>query len=142
MVVASDIFETIMLICFGFSWPISILKVLRTKKVAGKSPLFMVLIISGYLCGIGAKVTSTGGWIIALYGFNASLVSVDLALYLHYSKKNSAEEAKDDEKMKNVQLEVTEPAEEEQTPESHEPVVHSPPTDLEEAQAGLFTPTD
>ena len=32
-------FEALMLICFGLSWPVSILKALRTK-VSGKSPLY------------------------------------------------------------------------------------------------------
>ena len=46
-----SLFEVGMLLCFGVSWPISIVKALRTKKVVGKSPLFMIVICIGYLCG-------------------------------------------------------------------------------------------
>jgi len=47
-----SIFEVLMLVCFGLSWPISIAKALRTEKVAGKSPVFMGVICLGYLSGI------------------------------------------------------------------------------------------
>ena len=42
-------FEATMLICFGISWPVSIAKALRTKVVAGKSPLFMAIVCLDYL---------------------------------------------------------------------------------------------
>ena len=38
-------FEIAMLLLFGASWPVSIAKALRTKVVAGKSPVFMVIVI-------------------------------------------------------------------------------------------------
>ena len=43
-----SLFEALMMICFGVSWPISIHKSWRTKKVSGKSPVFMIVIIVGY----------------------------------------------------------------------------------------------
>jgi hypothetical protein len=47
-----SVFEITMLFCFGVSWPISIAKALRTRVVAGKSPLFMAIVIAGYASGI------------------------------------------------------------------------------------------
>ena len=79
-----SIFEATMLICFGMSWPISIAKSLRTKVVAGKSPLFMMLLCFGYLCGIIHKLLYSTDWVILLYTLNMVLVAIDLSLYFRY----------------------------------------------------------
>ena len=79
-----SIFEATMLICFGMSWPISIAKSVRTKVVAGKSPLFMVLLCFGYLCGIIHKLLYSMDWVILLYTLNMVLVAIDLGLYFKY----------------------------------------------------------
>lgn len=79
-----SIFEATMLICFGMSWPISIAKSVRTKVVAGKSPLFMGLLCFGYLCGIMHKLVYSMDWVILLYIFNMVLVAIDLTLYFKY----------------------------------------------------------
>jgi hypothetical protein len=73
-----------MLICFGISWPISIAKSLRTKVVAGKSPLFMTVLCLGYVSGITHKILFSMDWIIGLYILNLVLVSFDLFLYYKY----------------------------------------------------------
>lgn len=78
------IFEALMLICFGVSWPISIMKALRTKVVAGKSPLFMSVVFIGYLSGITYKLTGTRDWVVYLYVMNAIFVLTDLCLYMKY----------------------------------------------------------
>ncbi len=80
-----SIFEIVMLLCFGVSWPISIAKALRTRLVAGKSPVFMSLIIAGYLCGIVHKVLYNPDGVTLLYAVNASMVAVDMYLYFRYS---------------------------------------------------------
>ena len=59
-------FELAMLICFGVSWPISISKALRTKVVAGKSPVFMSIVIAGYACGIVHKLLYSLDWVISM----------------------------------------------------------------------------
>lgn len=84
------LFEIIMLVCFGISWPISIIKALRTKVVAGKSPLFMSIVALGYISGILFKLTSeTVSPVIALYIVNFFMVSFDLSLYYRYLPKKS-----------------------------------------------------
>lgn len=83
-------FEALMLIAFGLSWPISIIKTLRIKKVMGKSPLFMTLIIGGYLCGIIDKMINHNITpVIWLYLLNTIMVAFDLGLYFYYTKKNA-----------------------------------------------------
>jgi hypothetical protein len=77
-------FEAGMLICFGVSWPISIVKALRTKKVVGKSPLFMTFICIGTLCGIVHKVLYAFDWVTFLYILNMAMVATDIFLYYRY----------------------------------------------------------
>ena len=84
------IFEAIMLICFGVSWPVSILKAIRTKFVRGKSRLFMCFVIVGYIAGIFHKflnpdpTTGHTSLVVWLYVFNLVMVAADLLLYLRY----------------------------------------------------------
>ena len=85
-----SIFEVLMLVCFGISWPISIAKAIRTKMVAGKSPVFMVIVIIGYAFGIIHKVLYSRDWVTFLYALNLIMVAVDMSLYFHYSKRVNA----------------------------------------------------
>jgi hypothetical protein len=82
-----SIFEALMLICFGISWPISIAKSLRTKVVIGKSPFFMGIVCFGYLSGVIHKLMYSLDWIIILYAMNMIMVATDLALYFIYLPK-------------------------------------------------------
>ncbi|MBN2255843.1 MAG: hypothetical protein JW736_09050 [Deltaproteobacteria bacterium] len=79
-----SIFEAVMLVCFGVSWPLSIAKALRTKVVEGKSPLFMAVIGLGYLSGIIHKLLFSFDWVILLYALNMTMVAIDLGLYYRY----------------------------------------------------------
>lgn len=88
------IYEIIMLICFGASWPFSIAKALRTRVVAGKSPLFLGLVITGYAAGICHKLANpvTNGnpiapYIVWFYALNLLMVALDLGLYLKYKQR-------------------------------------------------------
>ena len=80
-------FEALMLVCFGLSWPVSIAKAVRTKVVAGKSPLFMAIVMLGYASGIAHKALGAPDWVTGLYALNLALVGVDLALYFRYRPK-------------------------------------------------------
>ncbi len=78
----TQIFEFIMLICFGLSWPISVYKSLTSKTTQGKSLIFILAIIIGYVCGITGKLLSGQiNYVLALYIFNLLVVSFDLVLY-------------------------------------------------------------
>lgn len=85
---AAQLFEAGMLFCFGWGWPVAIIKTLRVKKVTGKSLGFLVLVITGYICGIVAKFIRADGalpdWVTWLYALNALMVAVDLSLFLKY----------------------------------------------------------
>lgn len=83
-----SIWEVLFLCCFAVSWPVSIAKSLRTKVVIGKSPLFMGLVVLGYVFGIIHKLLYSRDIVIFLYVFNALLVSFDLFLYFLYIGRN------------------------------------------------------
>ena len=83
-----SIWEVLFLLCFAISWPVSIAKSLRTKVVIGKSPLFMSLIVLGYIFGIIHKILYSHDVVIWLYVFNATLVATDLVLYFVYIGRN------------------------------------------------------
>lgn len=83
--------ELVMLACFGLSWPISVVKSIRSRSTKGKSVVFIVAIIVGYIAGITGKLI--GGqltYVLVLYLFNLVVVSMDLTLYFinrHREKK-------------------------------------------------------
>jgi len=79
----AQIFETLMLICFGLSWPFNIAKSLHAKTAKGKSMLFEVVIIVGYLMGLTGKfVSGNVTYVAAVYVLDILMVSTDLALTL------------------------------------------------------------
>jgi len=83
-----EIFEIVMLICFGLSWPISVYKSLKSHSTSGKSLVFIIAIVIGYISGIIGKIV--GGQINAVlfvYCFNLIVVSFDLTLYF-INKRN------------------------------------------------------
>jgi len=84
-----SIFEAIMLLCWGVSYPVSILKTLRTKKAYGKSPVFMSLIAIGYVSAILYKVLSSCDYLVFLYPFNLSMILIDLYLYTRYNPRDT-----------------------------------------------------
>lgn len=82
-------FEALMLICFGISWPMSILKTLKTKVVDGKSPLFLSIVFLGYIFGITHKCLYSVDLVLILYVLNFIMVGTDLFLYFHYRGKKA-----------------------------------------------------
>ena len=76
------IFETGMLICFGISWPLNVLKAYRARSARGMSLPFILLIIAGYVSGITAKlVNGQVNYVLAVYILNLCIVLVNLGLY-------------------------------------------------------------
>ncbi len=95
----SQIFETLMLICFGCSWPISVVKSYRARTAKGKSVVFTYAIIIGYICGIMSKITGGNiNYVLALYVINLVMVSVDMMLYFRNRKLDRKEELANDGK--------------------------------------------
>ena len=77
----AQVFEVLMLVCFGLSWPFNIAKSWKSRTARGKSLLFEVCIIIGYLCGLAGKFI--GGnitYVVAVYILDIVMVSIDLVL--------------------------------------------------------------
>ncbi len=78
----SEILETAMLICFGLSWPINLIKNIKAKTAKSTSLKFLLLITVGYLCGIAAKiVNSQYNYVLAVYFLNLAVVGANLVVY-------------------------------------------------------------
>ena len=79
----SEFFEMLMVVAFGISWPLNIVKSLRSRTAKGKSAAFTVLILIGYVCGIVSKLTADKGltYVFVFYVLNLVMVSVDWELY-------------------------------------------------------------
>lgn len=76
------IFETIMLICFGLSWPLNVIKAYKAKTAKGTSLPFILLIITGYIAGITAKiVTDQINYVLIVYLLNLAIVSMNVVVY-------------------------------------------------------------
>ena len=83
-----QIFEFIMLACFGLSWPISVYKSIKSKSTQGKSIVFIIAIIIGYISGIIGKIVNLQlTYVLIIYCFNLIVVSVDLVLFF-INRKN------------------------------------------------------
>lgn len=90
------LFEFLMLCCFGFSWPFSIAKSLRSRSSKGKSLGFMLLIELGYVFGLIHKIFFSYNWVIWAYVALFVLVGFDIILYfrnLRYDRVWKAESA-------------------------------------------------
>jgi len=92
-----NIFESIMLICFGFAWPLSIYKSFVSKKTAGKSLLFLIVLQIGYVAGILFKLSEyqanvkinpnvTVSINLYLYILNFVMITIDELLFLRNRK--------------------------------------------------------
>ncbi len=86
----AEILEVIMIVCFGISWPFNVVKSYRARTAKGKSPMFLCLIIFGYIAGIISKFMNEAymaaidekWYVLFFYFLNLIMVSADLALYL------------------------------------------------------------
>ena len=82
-----QIFEFIMLACFGLSWPISVYKSIKSKSTQGKSIVFIIAIIIGYISGIIGKIVNNQlTYVLIIYCFNLLVVSIDLILFFKNHK--------------------------------------------------------
>lgn len=93
----AEILEMIMVLSFGFSWPISIIKSLKSKTAAGKSPIFIGLIVFGYICGIISKIIDHNiTYVFVFYCINLLMTSFDLGLNLYLRNKEKKEALKNE----------------------------------------------
>lgn len=77
-----EILETVMLICFGCSWPINLVKSYHCRSAKGTSLAFILLLIVGYIAGIVAKLaTGNINYVLIAYLLNLIMVLANLVVY-------------------------------------------------------------
>ena len=78
----SSIFETIMLVCFGLSWPINVIKAYNAKTAKATSLPFILLILIGYFAGITAKLVANQiNYVFVVYLINLAIVFLNIMVY-------------------------------------------------------------
>ena len=78
----APILETIMLVCFGFSWPMNLIKAYKARSAKNSSLPFILLIITGYIAGISAKIVLGNiNYVLVAYLLNLAIVSLNLIVY-------------------------------------------------------------
>lgn len=82
-----SLLEAGMMICWGISWPVQVLKTYKSKNVHGKSILFLWLIQTGYVLGIAHKIFFQLDYVIWLYLINFVFVAADMVLYYLYKNR-------------------------------------------------------
>ena len=84
----AQIFEALMIIFFGLSWPMNILKSWKARTAKGKSILFLFFVFFGYLFGITAKIVVFNklNYVLIFYIINAIMVFFDIILYYRNCK--------------------------------------------------------
>lgn len=91
-----SVFESIMLVCFGLSWPLNVIKAYKAGTAKGTSLPFILLIITGYIAGITAKlVTHQTNYVLIVYLINLVIVLLNLVVYFRnvsLDKKHAASE--------------------------------------------------
>ncbi len=91
-----ELMEVCMIIAFGCSWPINVIKSYKVRTTKGKSLAFLLLIFGGYICGITGKLLSPGykWYVLFFYVLNFIMVGVDLLLYVRNYRLDKERESK------------------------------------------------
>ena len=78
----TNFLEAFMLICFGLSWPLSLYKNIKAKTAKSMSLQFTLLIITGYIAGITAKIANNNfNYVLVIYILNLIIVSANIVVY-------------------------------------------------------------
>ncbi len=78
----ANLLESGMLVCFGFSWPINVVKAYRARTAKSTSLAFILLIITGYVAGICAKLNNHQyNYVLAVYFLNLVIVLTNVLVY-------------------------------------------------------------
>ena len=85
----AEILEILMIVSFGVSWPLNVIKSYKSRTAKGKSLPFLLLIFFGYIAGIASKLVNetymasfaSKWYVLFFYVLNLVMVGADLCLY-------------------------------------------------------------
>lgn len=89
-----ELLEITMIVSFGISWPLNVIKSYKARTTKGKSLSFLYLIFFGYIAGITSKLVNpaymgaiTEKWyVLFFYVLNFLMVGLDLFMYYRNKK--------------------------------------------------------
>ena len=97
------LFEALMLVCFGFSWPLNVIKAYKARTAKGTSLAFIFLIITGYIAGITAKfINHQFNYVLAVYFLNLAIVMMNVLVYIRNKGLDKKAAAKNQIKIENT----------------------------------------
>ena len=85
----AEILEIVMIVSFGASWPMNVMKSWKARTTKGKSLAFLLLILFGYVAGITSKLVNEAymaafadkWYVLFFYCLNFVMVFTDLLIY-------------------------------------------------------------
>ncbi len=85
-----EFLEVVMIVSFGASWPLNVIKSYKARTNKGKSLAFLCLIFFGYVAGVISKILnedymmsfSSKWYVLFFYVLNLIMVGIDLCLYI------------------------------------------------------------
>lgn len=85
----AEILEIVMIVSFGASWPMNVMKSWNARTTKGKSVAFLLLILFGYVAGITSKLVNEAymaefaskWYVLFFYCLNFIMVFTDLMIY-------------------------------------------------------------
>lgn len=99
----AELFEIIMILSFGASWPMNVMKSWKARTAKGKSLMFLLLILFGYVAGITSKFINEAymaqfaqkWYVLVFYFLNFIMVGIDTVLYFRNKKLDKLAEEKE-----------------------------------------------
>ena len=97
----AEFFEIVMIVSFGASWPMNVMKSYKARSAKGKSITFLALIFFGYIAGIISKFTNAAymasfaqkWYVLVFYFINITMVGADICLYARNRRLDKQAEA-------------------------------------------------
>ena len=105
----SEVLEIVMILSFGASWPMNVIKSYKSRSAKGKSIMFLALIFFGYIAGIASKFANPTymanfaekWYVLVFYFINITMVGADIALYVRNRRLDAKSEVKENENENN-----------------------------------------
>lgn len=96
----AELLEIMMIVSFGASWPLNVIKSYKARTAKGKSLPFLCLIFFGYIAGIASKLINPDymqhfaekWYVLFFYVLNLIMVGIDLVLYFRNYRLDRREE--------------------------------------------------
>ena len=90
----SELLEIVMIVSFGASWPLNVIKSYKARTAKGKSLAFLLLIFFGYIAGISSKLINPvymsqfaeKWYVLFFYVLNFIMVGADILMYVRNKK--------------------------------------------------------